>query len=159
MGSRIGQSLLDTKVLVRRNILVARISFLPSISRETRATDWPEILIDHQSIQPVKPFADGFQGLPSIALMKLGSSLPPSTETRPLSWMNSIVSAWVFNRRLGLSLCSRVWIASAFLISALVFEPEHYPRFLEACISRLISTAGAEWVIAPTEITSTPVFA
>src|SRR6266487_4329623 len=105
MGSRIGQSLLDTKVLVRLNILVERISFRPSISRETRATDWPEILIDHQSIQPVKPFADGFQ------------------------------------------------------ISAFVFEPEHYPRFLEACISRLISTAGAEWVIAPTEITSTPVFA
>src|SRR6266516_2980337 len=137
MESRIGQSLLDTKVLVRLNILVERISFRPSISRETRATDWPEILIDHQSIQPVKPFADGFQGLPSIALMKLGSSLPPSTETRPLSWMNSIISAWVFNRRLGLSLCSRAWIASAFLISALVFEPEHYPRFLEACISSL----------------------
>src|SRR6266567_4261539 len=53
MGSRIGQSLLDTKVLVRLNILVERISFRPSISRETRATDWPEILIDHQSIQPV----------------------------------------------------------------------------------------------------------
>jgi len=121
MGSRIGQSLLDTKVLVRRNILVARISFLPSRSRETRATDWPEILIDHQSIQPEKPFADGFQGLPSIALMKLGSSLPPSTDTRPLSWMNSVISPWVFNRRLGFSRCSRTRMASAFLMNALFF--------------------------------------
>src|SRR2546428_542532 len=85
MGSMIGQILLDTSVLVRLNILVARMSFLPSISRETWATDWPEILIDHQSNQPVKPLAEGFQGLPSIALMKLGSSLPPSAETRPLS--------------------------------------------------------------------------
>ena len=34
-----------------------------------------------------------------------------------------------------------------------------YPRFREPRISRLMSTAGAEWVIAPTEITSTPVFA
>lgn len=34
-----------------------------------------------------------------------------------------------------------------------------YLRFREARISRLISIAGAEWVIAPTEITSTPVFA
>ena len=34
-----------------------------------------------------------------------------------------------------------------------------YSPFREACISRLMSTAGAEWVIAPTEITSTPVFA
>jgi len=34
-----------------------------------------------------------------------------------------------------------------------------YPPFREACISRLTSTAGAEWVIAPTEITSTPVLA
>src|SRR5207245_5219927 len=33
-----------------------------------------------------------------------------------------------------------------------------YPCFREARISRLMSTAGAEWVIAPTEITSTPVF-
>src|SRR2546430_15747385 len=97
MGSRIGQSLLDTKVLVRRNILVARISFLPSISRETRATDWPEILIDHQSIQPVNPFADGFQGLPSIALMKLGSSLPPSTETRSLFFFFNITAPPEFN--------------------------------------------------------------
>ena len=121
MGSRIGQSLLDTKVLVRRNILVARISFLPSRSRETRATDWPEILIDHQSIQPEKPFADGFQGLPSIALMKLGSSLPRSTDTRPLSWMNSVISPWVFNRRLGFSRCSRTRMASAFLMNALFF--------------------------------------
>ncbi len=129
MGSRIGQILLDTKVLVRLNILVARISLLPSISRETRAIDWPEILIDHQSNHPVKPFADGFQDLPSIALMKLGSSLPPRAETRPLSWMNSIISAWVFSRRLGLSRCSRTRVAFAFLISALVFELEHYPRF------------------------------
>jgi len=89
MVSRIGQSSLDTKVLVRLNTLVARISRLPSTSRETWATDWPEILIDHHSFQPVKPFADGFQGLPSMALMKLGSSFPPSAETRPLSWMNS----------------------------------------------------------------------
>jgi len=80
-----GQILLDTKVFVRLNILVVRISFLPSISRETWATDWPEILIDHQSNQPVNPFADGVQGLPSIALMKLGSSLPPRAETSPLS--------------------------------------------------------------------------
>src|SRR6266567_8492721 len=107
MGSRIGQRLLDTKVLVRLNILVERISFRPSISRETRATDWPEILIDHQSIQPVKPFADGFQGLPSIALMKLGSSFPPSTETKPLSWMNLWISSLVFSRRDAFSRCSR----------------------------------------------------
>src|SRR5207244_12037309 len=126
MGSRIGQSLLDTKVLVRLNILVERISFRPSISRETRATDWPEILIDHQSIQPVKPFADGFQGLPSIALMKLGSSLPPSTETRPLSWMNSIISAGAFSRRLALSRCFRTWIRSASLIRAFAVAPDPY---------------------------------
>src|SRR6266571_3728944 len=99
MASRIGQSLLDTKVLVRLNILVARISLLPSMSRETRATDSPEILIDHQSIQPVKPFADGLQGLPSIALMRLGSSFPPSTETRPLLCMNSMISFLVCSRR------------------------------------------------------------
>jgi len=84
----IGQSSSDTKILVRLNILVARISFLPSISREMRDTDWPDILIDHQSLHPVKPFAEGFHGLPSIALMKLGSSFPPSAETSPLSWMN-----------------------------------------------------------------------
>src|SRR5713101_6443932 len=150
MGSRMGQSALDTNVLVRLNILVARISFLPSISRETRATDWPEILIDHQSNQPVKPFADGFQGLPSIALMKLGSSLPPSAETRPLSRMNSIISAWVFSRRLGLSRCSRTRVACAFLISDFVFELEHYPRFLEECISILKSMGGAEGLITPT---------
>jgi len=34
-----------------------------------------------------------------------------------------------------------------------------YPRIREARISILISIAGAEWVIAPTEITSTPVLA
>src|SRR2546425_9213482 len=122
MVSRIGQSLFDTKVMVRLNILVARISSLPSISLETRATVWPEILIDHQSIHPVKPFADGFQDLPSTPLMRHGSSLPPSAETRPLSWMKSMISSWVFNRRLGLSRCSRPRMASAFLISALVFE-------------------------------------
>ena len=121
MMSRIGQSLLDTKVLVLLNILVARMSFLPSTSRETWATGWPEILIDHQSNQPLKPFAEGFQGLPSMPLMRLGSSLPPSNETRPLSWMNSMISSWVFNRRLGLSRCSRTRMASALLISALVF--------------------------------------
>src|SRR5437870_8638154 len=121
MMSRIGQSLLDTKVLVLLNILVARMSFLPSTSRETWATDWPEILIDHQSNQLLKPFAEGFQGLPSMPLMRLGSSLPPSNETRPLSWMNSMISSWVFNRRLGLSRCSRTRMASALLISALVF--------------------------------------
>jgi hypothetical protein len=54
--------------------------------------------------------------------MKLGSSLPPSAETRPLSWMNSMISSGVFNRRLGLSRCSRTRIASAFLISLLGFE-------------------------------------
>src|SRR6267143_2678756 len=124
MVSMIGQTLLDTRVLVRLNILVARISFLPSISRETWATDWPEILIDHQSNQPVKPFADGFQDLPSIALMKLGSSLPPSAETRPFLCMNSMISFWVLSRRFGLSRCSRTRIASAFLISSLVFELE-----------------------------------
>src|SRR6267378_2279433 len=144
MGSMIGQTLLDTRVLVRLNILVARISFLPSTSRETWATDWPEILIDHQSNQPVKPFADGFQDLPSIALMKLGSSLPPSAETRPLSCMNSIISAWVFSRRLGLSRCSRTRVACALLISEFVFEIEHYPCFLEERISILKSMAGAE---------------
>src|SRR2546427_12364061 len=122
MGSRIGQSLFDTKVLVRLNILVARMSFRPSISREARATGWPEILMDHQSVQPVKPLADGFQGFPSIALMKLGSSLPPSAETRPLSWMKSMIFSWVFSRRLGLSRCARTRIASAFLIRLLVFE-------------------------------------
>ena len=53
-----------------------------------RDTDWPDILIDHQSFHPVKPFADGLHGLPSIALMKLGSSFPPSAETRALSRMN-----------------------------------------------------------------------
>jgi hypothetical protein len=84
----IGQSSSDTKILVRLNILVARISFLPSISREMRDTDLPDILIDHQSFHPVKPLAEGFQGLPNIALMKLGSSFPPRAETRPLSWMN-----------------------------------------------------------------------
>ena len=120
--SRIGQSSPDTKVLVLLNILVARMSFLPSISRETWATGWPEILVDHQSNQPLKPFADGFQGLPSMPLMKLGSSLPPSVETRPLSWMNWIISPWVFNRRLGFSRCSRTRTASAFLISALALE-------------------------------------
>src|SRR5437016_12853899 len=140
MGSRIGQSLLDTKVLVRRNILVARISFLPSISRDTRATDWPEILIDHQSIQPVKPFAEGFQGLPSIALMKLGSSLPPSAETRPLAWLNSTISSCVFRRTLGLSRCSRTRTTSAFLISSLLFEPGRLPHCLEAYISRFNQT-------------------
>src|SRR5438445_13727181 len=102
MMSRIGQSLLDTKVLVLLNILVARMSFLPSTSRETWATGWPEFLIDHQSNQPLKPFADGFQGLPSMPLMTLGSWLPRSAETRPLSWMRSIMSLWAFNRRLGL---------------------------------------------------------
>ena len=122
MGSRIGQSLFDTKVLVRLNILVARMSFRPSISREARATGWPEILMDHQSVQPVKPLADGFQGFPSIALMKLGSSLPPSAETRPLSWMKSMIFSWVFSRSLGLSRCSRTRIAFAFLISSPVFE-------------------------------------
>ena len=145
--------------MVLLNILVARISFRPSISRETRATGSPEILIDHQSIQPENPFADGFQGLPSTALMKLGSSLPPSAETKPLAWMNSTISSCVFRRRVGLSRCSRIRSAPAFLISSFFFEPEHLRHFLEACISRLISTAGAEWVIAPTEITSTPVFA
>src|SRR5207245_7069605 len=100
MMSRIGQSLLDTKVLVLLNILVARMSFLPSTSRETWATCWPEILIDHQSNQPLKPFADGFQGLPSMPLMKLGSSLPPSAETRPLSLLNSIISPWDVIRHL-----------------------------------------------------------
>src|SRR5207245_3831024 len=100
MMSRIGQSLLDTKVLVLLNILVARMSFLPSTSRETLATGWPEILIDHQSNQPLKPFAEGFQDLPSLPLMKLGRSLPPSVETRPLSCINSIISHRVFNRRL-----------------------------------------------------------
>src|SRR6266705_5310016 len=159
MVSTIGQSLLDTKVLVRLNILSARMSSLPSISCETWATDWPEILIDHQSIQPVKPLDDGFHGLPNTALMKLGSSLPPSAETRLLSWMNSTISSCVFRRRVGLSRCSRIRSAPAFLISSFFFEPEHLRHFLEACISRLISTAGAEWVIAPTEITSTPVFA
>src|SRR5437667_5454285 len=142
MGSRIGQSLLDTKVLVRRNILVARISFLPSRSRETRATDWPEILIDHQSIQPEKPFADGFQGLPSIALMKLGSSLPPSTDTRPLSWMNSVISPWVFNRRLGFSRCSRTRMASAFRISALALEL----RILSPAFERHASPDSYQWL-------------
>jgi hypothetical protein len=88
MAPRIGQSSAETNVLVRLNILVARISFLPSISREMRDTDWPDILIDHQSFHPVKPFADGLHGLPSMALMKLGSSFPPSAETRALSWMN-----------------------------------------------------------------------
>ncbi|TMI08485.1 hypothetical protein E6H34_04385 [Candidatus Bathyarchaeota archaeon] len=88
MMSRTGQSSLATRVLVRRNILVARMSFLPSISRETRAIDWPDILTDHQSFHPVKPLADGFQGRPSMALMKLGSSFPPRAETRLLSWMN-----------------------------------------------------------------------
>jgi hypothetical protein len=53
-----------------------------------RAIDWPDILIDHQSFHPLKPFADGFQALPRIALMRLGSSFPPRAETRPLSWMN-----------------------------------------------------------------------
>lgn len=115
----------DTKVFFRLNILVARMSSLPSISREMWSTDWPEILIDHQSNQPAKPFADGFQGLPSIALMKLGSSLPPSAETRPLSWMNSIISVGVFSLRLGLSRCSLTRVVSAFLIRALVFELEH----------------------------------
>jgi hypothetical protein len=84
----IGQSSSDTKVLVRLKILVARISLLPSISREIRATDSPDILIDHQSFHPVKPFADGLHGLPSTVLMRLGSSFPPRVETRPLSWMN-----------------------------------------------------------------------
>src|SRR5207253_9814875 len=121
MMSRIGQSSPDTKVLVLLNILVARMSFLPSISRETWATGWPEILVDHQSNQPLKPFAEGFQGLPIMPLMKLGSSLPPSVETRPLSWMNSIISPWVFNRRLGFSRCSRTRMASAFLMNALFF--------------------------------------
>ncbi|OLE91393.1 MAG: hypothetical protein AUF79_04815 [Crenarchaeota archaeon 13_1_20CM_2_51_8] len=88
MLSSSGQSSSDTKVLVRLNIRVARMSLLLSISRETRATDWPDILTDHQSFHPVKPFADGLQGLPSMALMRLGSSFPPSAETRPLSWMN-----------------------------------------------------------------------
>src|SRR5205809_5393624 len=142
MGSRIGQSLLDTKVLVRRNILVARISFPPSISRETRATDWPEIFIDHQSNQPVKPFADGFQGLPSMPLMKLGSSLPPSAETRPLSWMNSMISPCVFNRRLGFSRCSRTRMASAFLISALALEL----RMLSPAFERHASPDSYQWL-------------
>src|SRR5438132_14298398 len=83
MMSRIGQSLLDTKVLVLLNILVARMSFLPSTFRETWATGWPEILIDHQSNQPLKPFAEGFQGLPSMPLIKLGSSLPPASRRDP----------------------------------------------------------------------------
>src|SRR5207249_6720716 len=142
MGSRIGQSLLDTKALVRLNILVVRISFRPSISRETRATDWPEIFIDHQSIQPVKPFADGFQGLPSMPLMKLGSSLPPSAETRPLSWMNSMISPWVFNRRLGFSRCSRTRMASAFLISALALEL----RMLSPAFERHASPDSYQWL-------------
>src|SRR5712692_12075208 len=103
MLSSSGQSSSDTKVLVRLNILVERMSSLPSISRETRATDWPDILIDHQSFQPVKPFADGFQGLPSTALMKLGSSFPPRAETRRLSWMNLKISSRVFSRRDGFS--------------------------------------------------------
>src|SRR6266581_7073680 len=87
--SRVGQSSLDTKVLVRLNILAVRISSLLSIAPDTRATDWPDILIDHQSFHSLKPLADGFHGLPSIALMKLGSSFPPRAETRPLSCMNS----------------------------------------------------------------------
>ncbi len=144
MGSRIGQRLLDTKVLVRLNILSATISFLRSISPETRATDWPEILIDHQSIQPVKPFADGFHGLPSIALMKLGSSLPPSAETRPFSWMNWTISSLVFSRRLGLSRCSWTRIALALLIKSPVFEPDHPRHSLDACISMLMLIARAE---------------
>src|SRR2546427_12905223 len=102
MLSSSGQSSSDTKVLVRLNIRVARISRLPSISLETRATDWPDILTDHQSFHPVKPFADGFQGLPNMALMKLGSSFPPNAETGPLLWMILYVSSFVFNRRPGL---------------------------------------------------------
>src|SRR3989442_9582491 len=123
MVSRIGQSLFDTKVMVRLNILVARISSLPSISLETRATVWPEILIDHQSIHPVKPFAEGFQGLPSTPLMRLGRSLPPQAETIPLSRLSLLISSWVFSRRLGLGRCSGTRIASPFLIKLLVFEP------------------------------------
>src|SRR5713101_9113402 len=142
MGSRMGQSALDTNVLVRLNILVARMSFLPSISLETWATDWPEILIDHQSVQPVKPFADGFQGLPSMPLMKLGSSLPPSAETRPLSWTNSIISPWVFNRRLDFSRCSRTRMASAFLISALALEL----RMLSPAFERHASRDSYQWL-------------
>ena len=142
MMSRIGQSLLDTKVLVLLNILVARMSFLPSTSRETWATGWPEILIDHQSNQPLKPFADGFQGLPSMPLMKLGSSLPPSAETRPLSWMNSIISPWVLNRRLGLSRCSRTRMASAFLISTLALEL----RMLSPAFERHASPDSYQWL-------------
>lgn len=34
-----------------------------------------------------------------------------------------------------------------------------YLRLRATRLSKLTSTAGAEWVIAPTEITSTPVFA
>jgi len=140
--SRIGQSSPDTKVLVLLNILVARMSFLPSISRETRATGSPEILIDHQSNQPLKPFADGFQGLPSMPLMKLGSSLPPSAETRPLLWMNSIISPWVFNRRLGFSRCSRTRMASAFLISALALEL----RMFSPAFERHASPDSYQWL-------------
>src|SRR5256714_10475963 len=142
MMSRIGQSSPDTKVLVLLNILVARMSFLPSISRETWATGWPEILVDHQSNQPLKPFAEGFQGLPSMQLMKLGSSLPPSVETRPLSWMNSIISPWVFNRRLGFSRCSRTRMASAFLISALALEL----RMLRPAFERHASPDSYQWL-------------
>src|SRR5260370_42559468 len=87
--SRVGQSSLDTKVLVRLNILAARIFSLLSLALDTRTTDWPDILIDHQSFHSLKPLADGFHGLPSIALMKLGSSFPPPAETRPLLCMNS----------------------------------------------------------------------
>src|SRR2546422_9817180 len=97
-GSSIGQSLLDTKVLVRLNSLVARMSSLPSTSLEICATGWPEILTDHQSIHPVKPLADGFHDLPSIALMKLGSSFPPRNETRPSSLMNLYISSFVLSR-------------------------------------------------------------
>src|SRR6266568_7052036 len=107
MLSNTGHSSLDTNVLVRLNIRVARISLLPSISPETWATDWPDILIDHQSFQLVKPFADGFHGLPSMALMRLGSSFPPSAETSPLAWMNFWISSFVLSRRDGFSRCSR----------------------------------------------------
>src|SRR6266487_3697731 len=128
MMSRIGQSSSATKVLVRRNILVTRTSFLPSTSRETWAIDWPDIFVDHQSFHPVKPFADGFHGLPSMALMRLGSSFPPSAETSPLAWTNFWISSFVLSRRDGFSRCSRFRVCSAFSISRLAFEPEHYPK-------------------------------
>src|SRR5437899_4263467 len=121
MLSSTGQSSTDTKVLVRLNILVDRMSSIPSISLETRATDWQDILTDHQSVQLVKPFADGFQGLPSMALMKLGSSFPPNAETRPLSWMKLWISSRVFGRRDGFSRCSSSRIFCAFSIRCLGF--------------------------------------